>query len=150
MDTHPFHSCCLQGAASLDSAQTAPPGLNPTTASPSTTSGLGLKHSPAQGLGLQDTSALVLGPAPPKVATHVRSASALPAAGGAGTAGAAGGGLGVSRPGGSGFNALGAVSPRRLEGLVDPGAIAALQVRIKGLHGLIAASCHMNSVKYCL
>jgi hypothetical protein len=99
----------------------------PSAASLSAAAGLGLNNITAQGLGLKDAPALGLGPAPPKVATHVRSASAVPAAGGAGTAGASGGGLaGVSRPGG--LSAPGVVSPRRLEGLVDPGAIAALQV----------------------
>jgi hypothetical protein len=126
---HPCVAWDLQGAAaSLDSAQTAPPGLNPNAASLPATSGLGVKDTAVQGLGPKDTSALGLGPAPPKVSTHVRSASALPAAGGAGTAGVSGGGLGVLtvRPGG--LSAPGAVSPRRLEGLVHPGAIAALQV----------------------
>ncbi|WIA35160.1 hypothetical protein OEZ86_003632 [Tetradesmus obliquus] len=100
----------------LDSARTAPAGINPSAAS----------LSAASGLGLSDTPALSLGPPPPKVATHVRSASALPAAGGAGTSGAAGGGFGgLVRPGGLSTN--GGLSPRRLEGLVDPGAIAALQ-----------------------
>ncbi|KAF6250949.1 hypothetical protein COO60DRAFT_1645717 [Scenedesmus sp. NREL 46B-D3] len=103
-----------QGGALLNSAQTAPADVAPSAAS----------LSAASVSGLKDTSALALGPAPLRVATHVRSASALPASGGAGTAGAAGSGLGARL---GGFSAPGAVSPRRLEGLVDPGAIAALQ-----------------------
>lgn len=98
----------------------------------------------ALGSGLKDLS-LGLGFGPPKVATHTRSVSALPAAGGAGTAGATGGlggGLGAVKPGG--LSSSGVLSPRRLEGLVDPGAIAAAGQVGWGRGAIGSARCKVN------
>lgn len=91
----------------------------------------------------------------PRVATHARSASALPATGGAGTAGSRGdGGAAGGDP----------VSPRRLEGLVDPLAIAAAgttsnqvsrtcntsSVRLQGLHGGCTPQTLCCSALHCV